>query len=318
MEYKDYYKILGVERKASGDEIRKAYRKLARKFHPDVSREANAEERFKEVQEAYEVLKNSEKRQAYDQLGSNWRAGQDFRPPPEWDRQFHFRAGGPGQDQGGVFSDFFEQLFGGRGGFEFRGGTAGPGPGSRAPRQREAAHHELEISLEEAYRGGTRVLQMQAAESFGGAQSQPRTLNVKIPAGVVEGQKIRLAGQGGSRPMAGGASDLYLKVKIRPHPLYRLDGRDITLELPVTPWEAALGARVQVPTPGGQLHLTVPADSQSGKRMRLKGRGLPGNPAGDLYVVLKIVNPPLTSAADKSLYEKMAKSFHFDPRASLV
>ncbi len=312
MEYKDYYKILGVERKSSAEEIRTAYRKLARKYHPDVSSEANAEERFKEVQEAYEVLKDADKRRAYDQLGSNWRAGQEFRPPPGWDQQFQFRTGG---GPGGLFSDFFEQLFGGRG-FEFGVGVGGAGP--RPSRHSEALEHELEISLEEAYRGGSRMLQMQEAESFGRGQSQPRTLSVKIPAGVKEGQKIRLAGQGGARAMGGGASDLLLRVKIRPHPIYRLEGGDIVLDLPVAPWEAALGARVQVPTPGGAVQVTIPASSQSGKRLRLKGRGLPGRSPGDLYVILKIVNPPLESAAAKALYEKMAKELNFDPRASLV
>ena len=312
MEYKDYYKILGVERKASSDEIRRAYRRLARKYHPDVSKEANAEERFKEVQEAYEVLKDAEKRQAYDQLGSNWRAGQEFRPPPGWDRQFHFRAGGA--DAGGMFSEFFDQLFGDRQGFDFGGGAAGGGF-HREPR---AVTHEVEISLEEAYRGGSRMLQMQGESAHPGSRSAPKTLNVKIPAGVTEGQKIRLAGQGSARSAMGGASDLYLKVKIRPHGLYTLDGRDISVSLPVTPWEAALGARVSVPTPGGAVHMTIPPGSQSGKRLRLKGRGLPGSPPGDLYVVLKMVNPPLESDAARSLYERMANEFEFDPRASMV
>jgi len=314
MEYKDYYKILGVERSASADEIKRSYRKLARKYHPDVSKEPKAEDRFKEVQEAYEVLRDPEKRKAYDQLGSNWRAGQEFRPPPGWERDFHFRAGrgAGGPADSGIFSDFFEQLFGGRGfGFDF----GGAGRTARG----EDVQHQVEISLEEAYSGTTRTLQMQSPEvdRTGRVSNRTRTLNVRIPAGVADGQRIRLSGQG-SPGMAGGtAGDLYLQVAVRPHPRYRLVGRNIEIDLPVAPWEAALGARVQVPTPGGKVSLTVPPGSQGGSRLRLKGRGLPGRKPGDLYVVLKIVNPPAEDPSAKALFERMAREVSFDPRVGL-
>ena len=312
MEYKDYYKILGLARTAAADEVKPAYRKLARKYHPDVSKEPRAEERFKEVQEAYEVLRDPEKRRAYDRLGSNWQAGQEFRPPPDWSREFHFRSGGSGGDAG-IFSDFFEQLFGGRG-FEFRSGAAG----SRAARG-EDVQHRVEISLEEAYGGTIRTVQLQSPEMdrSGHLSSRTRTLNVRMPAGVTHGQRIRLSGQGSPGAAGGQAGDLFLKVAIRPHPRYRLEGRDIELELPVSPWEAALGAKVQVPTPGGKVTLSIPPGSQSGNRLRLRERGLPGPNPGDLYVSLKIVNPPADDPSAKALFQRMARELSFDPRANL-
>ncbi|MDD3517022.1 MAG: DnaJ C-terminal domain-containing protein [Chromatiales bacterium] len=298
MEYKDYYKLLGVERGADADAIKKAYRKLARKYHPDVSKERNAEERFKEINEAYEVLSDPEKRRMYDQLGGNWRAGQEFRPPPGWEDAF---AGTDGAANG--FSDFFESLFGGG----FRRG-ARPGASGGGVRRRGADQHaRLEIDLELAVGGGSESVRL----------ANGRTLQVKIPAGVTDGQKIRLTGQGGAGAGGGPSGDLYLEIGIRPHPHFKLDGRDLLLNLPITPWEAALGATVTVPTMGGKVDLKIPAGSQSGRKLRLKGRGLPGATPGDQYVVLQIATPPAQTDKAREFYERMRREFSFDPRAHL-
>jgi curved DNA-binding protein len=306
MKYQDYYQILGVARDASTEDIKKAYRRLARKYHPDVSKESRAEERFKEVAEAYEVLRDAEKRVAYDQLGKNWQAGQEFRPPPGWQggqsRQRRPADGFSGQD----FSDFFESMFGnlhGRNGFaSTRGGSQGAGQNQTVP---------LEISLEEAYHGGARALQLQAPERDASGQviTRTRTLNVKIPAGVVNGQKIRLAGQGNA-----GSGDLYLELKIKPHPLYTVQDRNITLELPLTPWEAALGGKVEVPTLGGSVTINIPANARNGQKLRLRGRGLPGQPPGDQIMMLSLVNPPADTEAARELFQRMARELPFDPR----
>jgi curved DNA-binding protein len=314
MKYQDYYQILGVSRDASAEDIKKAYRRLARKYHPDVSKEAGAEERFKEVAEAYEVLRDPEKRTAYDQLGSNWRAGQEFRPPPGWQGG----PGGPGgQPFGGgfggrEFSDFFESLF------SNLGGGGGPGFGGargfQTPGQSQTV--ALDITLEEAYHGGNRSLQLQLPErdASGRTSVRTRTLNVKIPAGVTTGQKIRLAGQGGPGVGGGPSGDLYLEVTIQPHSLYQLKGRDITLEVPLAPWEAALGCKVDVPTLGGPVTLSIPANARNGQQLRLRGRGLPGQPPGDQLAVLRIVNPPADTEAARELFQRMARELPFDPR----
>ena len=310
MQFKDYYETLGVEPGAGEAEIKTAYRRLARKYHPDVSKEAAAEERFKELSEAYEVLRDADKRATYDRLGSNWQAGQDFRPPPGW-------KGGQGPHAGGFggreFSDFFESLFGNLGGMG--GGFAAGGRGFQAPGRDQTL--ALEISLEEAYHGGNRSLQVQAPERNAGGPSAPRTrtLNVKIPAGVSNGQKIRLAGQGGAGSGGAGNGDLYLQLSIGAHPLYKVQGRDITLELPLTPWEAALGGKVEVPTLGGSVTLNIPANARNGQTLRLRGRGLPGQPPGDQLAVLRIVNPPADSASARELFQRMARELPFDPRA---
>jgi curved DNA-binding protein len=316
MKYQDYYQILGVARDASMEDIKKAYRRLARKYHPDVSKETNAEERFKELAEAYEVLRDPEKRAAYDQLGSNWKAGQEFRPPPGWRGQ----AGGPGGSPfnggfgGREFSDFFESLFSNLGGAGAGHGFGG-GRGFQNPGQSQTV--PLEISLEEAYQGGNRSLQLQIPEreASGRVSTRTRTLNVRIPAGVTTGQKIRLAGQGGAGSGGGPSGDLYLEVTIRPHPLYQLKNRDLTLELPLAPWEAALGCKVEVPTLGGPVTLNIPANARNGQQLRLRGRGLPGQPPGDQFVVLRIVNPPADTEAARELFERMARELPFDPRA---
>jgi curved DNA-binding protein len=320
MEYRDYYQILGVQRAVSADELKTAYRRLARKYHPDVSKEANAEERFKEVQEAYEVLKDPEKRAAYDQLGSDWKSGQQFRPPPDWGSGFEFggararqrtRAGGEEEvyaEQG--FSDFFSSLFGGGSPF---GGAAHRGGG-------RDHHARIDIALEQAFHGTTSTLELKRPELKGDGTLEVRThaVRVTIPAGVTDGQLIRLAGQGEPAAEGGRAGDLYLEAHLLPHRLYQVEGRDVTLTLPVAPWEAALGASVTVPTLGGPVEMQIPAGAQSGQKLRLRGRGLPGKPAGDQYVQLKVVLPPATTAAARAVYDEMRAKLDFNPRADLT
>ena len=298
MRFKDYYETLGVERDASQDDVRRAYRRLARKYHPDVSKEADAESRFKEVGEAYEVLKDPEKRAAYDRFGKDWKHGQEFRPPPGWERRFDF--GGDGLSGSSGFSDFFEALFG-----------QGLGPdgfhGARGPVRARGGDWSarIEIPLEDAYRGTTRTITLHDG----------RTLSVRIPRGITEGQRIRLSGQGAVGTGGGPTGDLYLAVTHAAHPLFRAEGRDVHLALPVAPWEAALGATVAVPTLGGKVDLKIPRGSKAGRTLRLKGRGLPGRPNGDQYVALEIVVPPADTPEAESLYRKMAESMRFDPRA---
>jgi curved DNA-binding protein len=313
MEFRDYYQVLGVQRGASDDEIKKAYRKAARKFHPDVSKEANAEERFKQVQEAYEVLKDPEKRSAYDRLGANWREGEQFRPPPDWENVFRQRRAQP---SGGAdaemdaeqFSEFFESLFGGRG-MGGMGGFGGAGA-RRRPRGGRDQRARIEIELEDAYRGATRTLELQQGD-------RTRTVRVTIPAGVTEGQQLRLTGQGEPAQDGGRAGDLYLEVATRPHRLYQVSGRDVTVTVPIAPWEAALGETITVPTLGGPVEMRVPAGAQTGQRLRLRGRGLPGNPPGDEYVQLRVVAPPADTPKARELYEQMRREIPFDPRADL-
>jgi curved DNA-binding protein len=318
--YKDYYQIMGVARDASQDEIKRAYRRLARKFHPDVSKEANAEDKFKELQEAYEVLKDPQRRAAYDQLGSNWRAGQEFRPPPDWGRDFEFSASSFGGAGGGQadFSDFFASLFGQRSPFgqqrsSFGGGGRGRGGFAAAGEDHVA---KIQIELEDAFRGGSQTIELKAPQlgEDGRVTVQPRTLKVTIPAGVAEGQRIRLAGQGSPGVGGGPAGDLYLEIGFRPHRLFAVEGRDLTLTLPIAPWEAALGATVQTPTLAGPVDLRIPPNAKTGQKMRLKGRGLPGQTVGDQYVVLKIVQPPADTPRAKELYAQMQRELPFDPR----
>ena len=301
MEYKDYYNVMGVGRDASADDIKRAYRRLARKYHPDVSKEKNAEAQFKEIGEAYEVLRDPEKRAAYDALGTR-RPGEDFRPPPDW--QFDTGPGG----EAGAHSDFFEQLFGGlgrgRGSFRSRGfDTAG----------------QIEITLEEAFRGTERRLSVQRTvlDERGRAQPAAQQLDVRIPAGVVDGQQIRVAAQGQPGVGGGPAGDLFLEVRLLPHRWFRAEGRDIWLELPVTPWEAALGETVRVPTLGGRVDLKLPKGSQTDRQLRLRARGLPGNPPGDQLVVLKIVTPAVRGASDEAFYKQMAAALPLDPRQAM-
>ena len=302
VEYKDYYQIMGVARDASADDIKRAYRRLARKFHPDVSKEKDAEVRFKEVGEAYEVLRDPEKRAAYDALGTR-KPGEEFRPPPDW--QFDRGA----ETDAGAHSDFFEQLFGGLG----RGGRA-----SFRSRGFDT-EGQAEVTLEEAFRGAERRLSLQrvAVDERGRAQPTTQQLNVRIPAGVVDGQRIRVASQGQPGVGGGPAGDLFLEVRLLPHRWFRAEGRDIWLDLPVTPWEAALGETVRVPTLGGRVDLKLPKGSQTDRQLRLRGRGLPGTPAGDQLVVLKIMTPPPRDAAGEALYKQMADTLAMNPRQAM-
>ncbi|WP_374089280.1 DnaJ C-terminal domain-containing protein [Methylomicrobium lacus] len=311
MEYKDYYKIMGVERKATPEEIKRAYRKLARKYHPDVSKERDAEAKFKEVGEAYEVLKDPKKRAAYDRIGQNWREGQPFTPPPDWQREFDFGKGFSGGRATG-FSDFFETLFGGFASQEgvFHRGFQGRG---------EDQHARILIDLEDAYHGGVRMIALNMPEIDGQGRivSNQKTLNIKIPRGIQAGQRIRLSGQGMPGMQGGQSGDLYLEVEFNKHRLFHAKGKDIAIELPVTPWEAALGATVPVPTLGGKVEVKIPPGSQSGSQLRLKGRGLPAATPGDQFVTLKIVTPPAASAEAKALYQKMAELMPMNPRLDM-
>lgn len=312
MEYKDYYQVMGLARDATQDEIKRVYRKLARKYHPDVSKEPNAEARFKEVGEAYEVLKDAEKRTAYDQLGANMKAGQDFRPPPNWNAGFEFSGGGFTGADTTDYSDFFETLFG-----QQHGGARARRSAFQA--QGENRHAKILIDLEDTFNGATRAITLRAPEvgAQGRATTKERILNVTIPKGIRAGQHIRLSGQGSPGIGAGKSGDLFLEVEFRPHSLYRVESRDVYLDLPLAPWEAALGATVKVPTLSGTVDLKIPPGSVAGNKLRLKGRGIPGDPTGDFYVMLQIVIPPADTETAKDFYRNMAEQFKFNPRAKL-
>ena len=312
MEYKDYYQILGVERDATQDQVKQAYRKLARKYHPDVSKEKNAEAKFKDAGEAYEVLKDPEKRAAYDKFGANWRNGDHFEPPPNWDAGFEFRgAGYTGGDTAG-FSDFFESLFG-----QSTASSARRRPHFRM--QGEDQHAKIMISLADAFHGGKQAITLTrpVVDSDGHVSTSPHTLHVAIPQGIVEGQRIRLEGQGS--PGYGGSppGDLYLEIAFYPDRLFRAEKRDIHLTVPITPWEASLGATITVPTLGGNVQLKTPPGSQSGKKLRLKGKGLCAGPyKGDQIVTLEIIVPEAVTEEQKKLYKTMAEIMPFNPRAA--
>ncbi len=313
MEFKDYYQIMGVVRDASQDEIKRAYRQLARKYHPDVSKEPHAEVRFKELGEANAVLKDPEKRAAYDKLGANWQAGQDFRPPPDWNAGFEFSGDGASGKGAEDFSDFFEALYG-------RGFA-----GAKRGRQEFHAHGEdrhakVMIDLADAYSGASRVITLSIPEvdAHGRVSMRAQQLNVTIPRGVRAGQKLRLSGQGAPGIGQGQAGDLYLEVAFNPHPHFRVELRDVFLDLPLAPWEAALGATLSVPTPNSAVDLKIPPNSRAGGKLRLKGRGIPGTSPGDFYVVLQVVLPLAESEADKAMYTTLAEQFNtFKPRAGL-
>ncbi|MBC7940996.1 MAG: DnaJ domain-containing protein [Chitinophagaceae bacterium] len=319
MDFKDYYATLGVEPSATQDEIKRAYRKLARKFHPDVSKEPDAERRFKEVAEAHEALIDPERRAAYDEIGQRHARGEAFQPPPGWNSGFEFSgrgapgAGPQGRARDADFSDFFESIFG-RGGHDARPGASGhrPAPG-------RDHHAKVMIDLEDSYRGARRTISLRVPviDAQGHGVFHDRQLEVNIPKGVREGQHLRLAGQGGPGQGGESAGDLYLEVTLKPHPRFRVDGRDVYVDLPVSPWEAALGATVAAPTPDGEVQLSVPAGSRQGRKLRLKGRGLPGKEAGDLYAVLAITLPPADSDAAEAAYTALAAAFAgYDPRTA--
>lgn len=298
MEYKDYYQILGVARDVSKDDLKKAYRKLARKFHPDVSKEADAEAKFKELGEAYEVLKDPEKRAQYDQFGSNYKNGQSFTPPPGWGQQGGGRGGFDGSNN---FSSFFDSMFGG-------GGTGGGRDNFYA--KGEDVNAKITISLEDAFQGTKKTIRRPSGSTDSG------TLNVKIPAGITSGKKIRLSGQGRAG-MGGTAGDLLLEINIATHAHYQLDGNNVLLDLPIAPWEAALGGKVTVPTLAGKINLTIPAGAKSGQKMRLKGRGLPGKETGDQFVILQIMTPAADNDKATKFYQQMAEELSFNPREEL-
>jgi curved DNA-binding protein len=288
MDFKDYYKALGVDRKATPDEIKTAYRQLARKFHPDLNKDKTAETRFKEINEANEVLSDDEKRKAYDELGRAPPPGEQFRPPPNWNQQHEFRRHSQEESQ---FSDFFEELFAARAKQQ-----------EARQRQTQDTHARLVVNLRDSFAGATRQIII-----------GQKTLNVKIPKGLVAGQVIRLKGQGGGEP----AGDLYIEVEFAPDPLYRAEGKDLFIDLPITPWEAALGAEVKTPTPTGSINLKVPPNSAHGKELRAKGKGIPAPTPGDLHVRLVIVLPRGDTPKAKEIYETMARDLAFDPRAKM-
>ena len=312
MEYQDYYKILGLERDATPDQIKQAYRKLARKYHPDVSKETDAEKRFKEIGEAYAVLKDPEKKSAYDQMGNNWSGGQGFNPPPNWDSGYEFRGNGWGDHANPDHSEFFESIFGRRAQQANQQSAQLNIPG-------EDHHAKIEIDLVDSYLGAQRSigLKMPIRDDQGHLRMQERTLEVKIPKGIRSGKHLRLAGQGSPRFGNGKAGDLYLEIVIKPNPYFKVDGKDVTVELSLAPWEAALGATVDLPIPTGKVELNIPANTMAGKKLRLKGKGIPSQEPGDLYATIRLVTPPVTTDADKESYQAMAKSFAaFNPRAN--
>lgn len=308
MKFKDYYETLGVKRDATQDDIKNAYRKLARKYHPDVSKEANAEERFKEMGEAYKVLKDPESRASYDRLGANWQNGQDFQPPPGAEGGYEFRGGaqnGAGFE-GMDFGDFFEQMFSRQAGHQRTMHMPG-----------EDHHAKIQIDLEDAYRGAERSISLRLPEmdEHGRVVNRSRTLSITIPKGIRAGQSLRLAGQGGTGIGGGQPGDLYLEISFRPHPHYRVDGADVYMDLPLAPWEAALGASVHADTPAGPVELTIPPNSAAGRKLRLKGKGIPAKEAGNLYIVLAIALPRADNDESKQAYNSMKEAFaNFNPR----
>jgi curved DNA-binding protein len=315
VKYKDYYAILGVSRTASADEIKKAYRKLAQKYHPDVTKDPKGEEKFKDIAEAYQTLKDADKRAAYDQLGSGYRPGEDFRPPPDWQQHFRERyaGGGPG---GGAFS--FEDIDLGDlfGAF----GARGRGGGGRASMRIPGEDFEVTVhlSLEDAFRGTQVELNLQLPEydEQGRLRHVPKAIKARIPKGATDGQRLRLRGQGGKGINGGPNGDLYLNIVLHPHPLFRPDGHDLYLDLPLTPWEAALGATVEVPTLSGAVNLKIPPGTAAGRKLRLAKKGLPkpSGGEGDLYAIVQIVNPTVLSDRERELFRELAGASRFNPR----
>lgn len=320
MDYKDYYQMLGVPRDATEDDIKKAFRKLARKYHPDLSKEPDAEARMKEVNEAYAVLSDPERRVAYDQLGQA-QPGQEFRPPPDWDAGFEFSGGGFSRAEAADFSDFFSQLFGQMGGRGFHGQGFGTGGSGGYEGQGEDHHAKVLLDLEDAFTGATRQISLRVPklDPLGRVTVEDRTLSVRIPKGLRDGQMIRLAGQGAPALGGGKAGDLLLEVHFKPHPRFRVEGRDLYATLPVAPWEAALGAVVPFTQPdGSSLKIRIPESARSGRQLRVRGKGIPGEPPGDLRLDVQVVVPPAATPRARELYETMARELAFDPRAEEV
>jgi len=331
VKFQDYYEILGVARDASQDDIQKAYRKLARKYHPDVNKTKGAEEKFKKIGEANEVLKDPEKRKKYDMLGANWKAGQDFQPPPGWEGAFGNFAGAGGAAGAGArgrsrkasfnfggmgdFSDFFSMMFGEGGSFAGQGQGA---PGGFASQKGRSSEAELAISIEDAFRGGERTITLESldAGSDGSPQRKTKSYKIKIPAGMKDGGAIRLAGQGSPGLNGGEPGDLLLKIRILPHHLFKLEGEELKTVLPLSPWEAALGAKINVRTLDGTIAVTVPAGAQSGQQLRLRGKGFPKSPKerGDLLAELKVAVPKTLNAREKELFEQLSNESSFNPR----
>jgi curved DNA-binding protein len=307
MKYKDYYKTLGVEKSASADDIKKAYRKLAHKYHPDVSKEADAEAKFKEVGEAYDTLKSPEKRAAYDRLG-DYQPGQDFRPPPGWSEEF---GGAREFSDDADLSDFLETLMGGR----FHRGA------QRAPMAMPGEDYDVaaRLTLEQAASGTEIEVRLSAPEvdEHGRLHHAARTLKVRVPKGVTQGERLRVPGKGGKGINGGRDGDLYLNITLAHHRLFRVDGHDLFIDLPLAPWEAVLGAAVEVPTLAGRVRLKVPPGTQAGSQLRLTGRGLPkrGEGAGDLYAIAQIAVPPAPGERERALYEQLKNASAFDARA---
>ena len=318
MKFKDYYQALDLKKDASQDEIKRAYRKLARKLHPDVNKNHDAEEKFKELGEAYEVLQDPEKRAAYDKFGSNWQAGQDFEPPPNWDAGFEFSGGGFTQADPSQFSDFFESLFGKSSGSSHA--RSGYHPHAAFHARGQDVHAKIVINPEDSYVGAQKTITLSRPiiDQNGHVGTSPHTITLSIPKGIIEGQQVRLEGQGGPGAGQAGNGDLFLEIAFAPHRIFAIDKRDILLSLPVTPWEAALGATVSVPTLGGTVDLKIPPGSQTGKKLRLKGRGLSSaSQSGHQYVTLAIVTPEPVTDAQKKIYEQMAQLMPTNPRSSL-
>ena len=313
MEYKDYYQTLDVARDAPADAIKKAFRKLARKYHPDVSREPDAGKRMAEINEANAVLSDPEKRAAYDQLGQH-QPGKDFRPPPGWDAGFEHAEHGRSAAEAAEFSDFFSEIFGtmGRNGTQRRGRSAN----GAATYPGNDHHARVLLDLEDSYTGASRqiTLRVPKLDAKGRVSLEERTLEVKIPAGIRAGQVIRLAGQGEPGIGNGKPGDLLLEVQFKPHARLSVEGRDLHLALPIAPWEAALGAEIPVELPGGAIRLRVPEGARAGKQLRVRGKGLPCDPPGDLYIDLRIVIPPTATPKARELYAALATESAFDPR----
>jgi len=318
MDYKDYYKTLHITKEATQEEIKRAYRKLARKHHPDINKDADAEARFKEINEAHDVLKDKEKRKAYDSFGDNWQTGQEFRPPPDWRDRFEGDSHGSGRASNQHYSDFFESLFGGNPG-QFTSENF-----SSVGQEYHGRGHDLNakisISLEDSYHGAKRIITLNRMVNDGNGRQtlKPQSLQVTIPKGIIEGQQIRLEGQGDTEFAMGPSGNLFLEIVFEPHPIFTVNKRDIFLTLAVTPWEAALGATIAVPTLGGNVDLKLPANSQTGKKLRMKGRGLSSkNQVGNQYVTLTIHAPAAHTTEQRELYERMAKIMPYNPRSGL-